>query len=169
MLTAAIYARYSSELQRVTSIEDQVHLCRLSATKFGCTILEDHGYYDAEVSGTIAERDGSKRLLAGAKARQFDAIIVEAQDRLWRDQAEMHLAIKRFRYWGIKVFSVATSTDITDETGNIVATITGLKDSMFSEDLRKKTRRVGEAAIGRGLSAGGRTFGYHSEPVRDEG
>ncbi len=53
----------------------------------------------------------------------------------------MHSALKRLRHWGVKVFSVATGTDITDETGKVVATIVGLKDEMLIEDLRKKTRR----------------------------
>ncbi len=131
-------------------------------------ILEDHIHFDADASGTIEQRPSYKRLLSAAKAHQFRAIIVEAQDRLWRDQAEMHFALKRLRYWGVKVFSVANGTDITDETGNLVATITGLKDSMFVEDLRKKTRRGMLGRVTQGFSVGGRAYGYRSEPVHDE-
>lgn len=165
MLNAAVYARYSSVLQNPSSIEDQVSLCRATVTKFGCTILEV--YSDAEVSGTTAEREGYKRLLAAAKARQFDAIIVEAQDRLWRDQAEMFHALKRLRHWGVRVFSVATGSDLTDETGKLVAAITGLKDEVFIEDLRKKTRRGMLGRVAQGFSVGGRAYGYRSEPAHD--
>ena len=50
MLTAAVYARYSSERQRATSIDDQLRLCQETAARLGCTILEDHVYTDQEIS-----------------------------------------------------------------------------------------------------------------------
>ncbi len=68
-------------------------------------VVNGHIYTDKEISGTTGERAGYRQLLAAAEAHQFDAIIVESQDRLWRDQAEMHAALKRLRFWGIKVFS----------------------------------------------------------------
>ncbi len=163
MLRAAIYARYSSENQRETSIEDQVARCRDAAARFGCSVLEDHIYTDQEISGTIGQRPAYTQLLASAKAHEFDAITVESQDRLWRDQAEMHAALKRLRFWGIKVFSVATGTDLTDKTGGLMASVMGWKDEAFLADLRDKTRRGMLGQIKRGFAVGGRAFGYRSE------
>ena len=114
MLRAAIYARYSSENQRATSIEDQMRVCHQAASRFGVVVLESQLHYDEERTGATSDRPGYQALLAAAKARQFDAILVESQDRLWRDQAEMHAAIKRLRFLGIKVLSVATGSDLTD-------------------------------------------------------
>src|SRR5579872_3077837 len=71
----------------------------------------------ASVAGTA----GYQHLLAAARTRSFDAIIVESQDRLWRNQAEMHAALRRLQFWGIKVFSVATRTDLTDKAGRLIA------------------------------------------------
>ncbi len=167
MLTAAIYARYSSALQQPSSIEDQIALCRGASQKFGCTVLEDHLYSDAGLSGTIDQRPAYRRLITAAKLHAFDAIIVEAQDRLWRDLAEMHHALKRLRHWGIRVFSVATGNDLTDETGKLVAAITGLKDEVFIEDLSRKTRRGMIGRVAQGFSVGGRSYGYRSAPVYD--
>jgi site-specific DNA recombinase len=101
-------------------------------------------------------------LIAAARHRAFDAIIVEAQDRLWRNQAEMHSALRRFTFWGIKVFSIATGTDLTGYGGRVLATVLGLKDEIYLEDLREKTHR-GRA----GFAAGGRAYGYGAEPVTD--
>jgi DNA invertase Pin-like site-specific DNA recombinase len=53
----------------------------------------------------------------------------------------MHSALKRLRFWGIKVFSVSTRTDLTDRTGKLMASVVGWKDEIFAEDLRDKTRR----------------------------
>jgi len=166
---AAIYARYSSELQRATSIEDQVRLCREAAERLGYAVAPGHVFSDQEISGASAARAGYQRLLAAARERAFDAIVVEAQDRLWRDAAEMHSALKLLRFLGVRVFSVATKTDLTDRAGKILAAVVGLKDELFLEDLRDKTRRGREGTIRRGLSAGGRAYGYRSEMVHDDG
>jgi len=44
----------------------------------------------------------------------------------------------------------------------------GWKDQAFLEDLRDKTRRGMAGQVSRGLCAGGRAYGYRSEPVLDE-
>jgi site-specific DNA recombinase len=167
-VNAAIYARYSSELQRATSIEDQVRLCREAAERLGYAVAPGHVFSDHEISGANAHRPGYRRLLAAARERAFDAIVVEAQDRLWRDAAEMHSALRLLRFLGVRVLSVATGTDLTDRAGKILAAVVGLKDELFLDDLRDKTRRGMEGTIRRGLSAGGRAYGYRSEPVHDD-
>jgi DNA invertase Pin-like site-specific DNA recombinase len=140
---------------------------RRKAARFGCTALDDKIYFDSETSGNDAHRDGYKHLLAGARARAFDSIIVEGQDRLWRHQAEMHAALRKLTFWGIKVFSVATGTDLTDKAGKLIATVFGWKDEAYLDDLRNKTRRGLARRVGRGLSAGGRSYGYRTVPVPD--
>lgn len=168
MLTAAIYARYSSELQRPTSIEDQVRLCREAAPRFECVVTDGFVYTDAEISGATGQRRGYHALLEAARSRRFDMILVEAQDRLWRSQGEMHYALERLRHWGVRVIAVMSGTDLTDRTGSILATVVGLKDELFLQDLRDKTRRGMVGQVRRGLSAGGRAYGYRSEPILDE-
>jgi len=41
MSAAAIYARYSSDLQREASIEDQIRICRERAAREGWPIYKD--------------------------------------------------------------------------------------------------------------------------------
>ncbi len=166
MMDAAVYARYSSENQRATSIDDQVALCREAAERFGYSV-NGHVYSDKEISGTTSHRPGYQQLLAAAKAHQLSAIIVESQDRLWRDQAEMHSALKRLRHWGVKVFSVSTGADLTDKSGSLVASVMGWKDEAYTEELKEKTRRGMLGQVKRGYAMGGRAFGYKSEPVFD--
>ena len=164
---AAIYARYSSALQHPSSIEDQVALCRQHAAQFDCTVVDEQVYTDAEISGSEERRAGYQRLLAAAKGREFDALIVEGQDRLWRNQAEMHAALRRLQFWGVKIFSVATGTDLTDKAGKLIASVMGWKDEAYLDDLREKTRRGLAGRVRRGHSAGGRTYGYRTDPVSD--
>jgi len=167
VLRAAIYSRYSSGLQKATSIDDQVARCRGAAARFNCLVLDDHLYTDQEISGTVEQRPAYRRLMKSAQTGQFDAVLVESQDRLWRDQGEMHSALKRLRFWGIKVFSVASGAAMTDSTGKLMASVTGWKDEIFAGALRDKTVRGMAGQIRRGLSAGGRAYGYRSEPIYD--
>jgi site-specific DNA recombinase len=163
----AVYARYSSALQKATSIGDQIALCREAAPKFSCRILDEHIYADKELSSSIQQRPAYNRLLEAAKARAFAAIIVESQDRLWRDQEEMHHALKRLRFWGIKVFSANTGTDLTDRTGKLLASVSGWKDETYLDDLKDKIRRGMQGRVRQGFSVGGRAFGYYSQPEYD--
>ena len=164
-MKAALYARYSSALQRPTSIEDQVALCRQAATRFGCIVGDEHVYADVEVSGAISQRPKYQQLLEAARRGAFDSIIVEAQDRLWRDQAEMHAALKRLRFLGIRVFSVETGADLTDKSGRLIASVKGLMDEAYLDSLREKTRRGMLGQVRRGMSPGGRPYGYRSMPA----
>ncbi len=167
MLKAAIYARYSSSLQRPTSIEDQITLCSSAAPRCGCEVAEEHVYTDVEISGATSQRPGYQTLMQAAKAKQFDAIIVEGQDRIWRDQAEMHAALRRLRFWDVRVYSIETGADLTGKMGNIVATVMGLRDETFLDALREKTHRGQMGQVMRGYSGGARAFGYRSEPIHD--
>jgi DNA invertase Pin-like site-specific DNA recombinase len=58
MLRAAVYARFSSDLQRTTSIEDQIRVCQAAAPRFDCVVLDAHVYRDEELSGATGNRPG---------------------------------------------------------------------------------------------------------------
>ena len=55
-MKAAIYARYSSDLQRQASIEDQFHTCRARIEREGWTLAAK--YKDAAMSGARSHRPG---------------------------------------------------------------------------------------------------------------
>lgn len=156
-MRAAAYARYSSDLQSEKSAEDQIAFIRREAGRFGCTV--EATFKDDALSGAVADRPGYQAMLAAAKRRDFEAIIVEHQDRLWRDQEEMYAALKRLRFASIKVFSVAMG-ELTGDTGKMVATVAGLQAEMYLDDLKQKTRRGMAGQISRGFAVGGPAYGY---------
>src|SRR4051812_9163424 len=97
---AAIYARFSTDLQSDRSIEDQIALCRDWGTRNDFIIVDT--FADRARSGTsVFGRDGLFRLLEDARAGRFDAIIVEALDRLSRDQEDLAGIYKRMSFAGI--------------------------------------------------------------------
>ena len=69
MPTAAIYARYSTDEQRPTSIEDQVRRCREKAAKEGFEVEDRWVFSDSAITGKAKGR--SKRL---SYQRLMDAI-----------------------------------------------------------------------------------------------
>src|SRR6266849_3999586 len=132
-MRAAVYARYSSDMQRDASIEDQIRLCRQRIGAEGWTYLDV--YADRASSGSSTVRPAYQRLLGDARSGLFDVVLAEALDRLSRDQEDIAGLFKRLRFAGIRLFTVAE--------GEITELHVGLKGTMnalFLKDLAQKVR-----------------------------
>jgi DNA invertase Pin-like site-specific DNA recombinase len=70
-LITAVYARYSSDNQSETSVEDQVRLARDRAEQEGLRVPAERIYSDRAVSGTLLRREGLDRLIQDAKRGRF--------------------------------------------------------------------------------------------------
>lgn len=166
-MRAAIYARYSSDLQRDDSIEDQVRICRARIEKEGWQI--GGTYTDHAISGASRFRPGYQKLMEDARAHVFDVVVAEALDRLSRDQEDVAGLYKRLNFSGVKI--------VTISEGEITELHVGLKGAMnalFLKDLAQKIRRGLEGRVRKGKSGGGLGYGYEvirafdagGEPVR---
>ncbi len=91
-MRAAIYSRFSSQLQSEASIEDQERLCRERAEREGWTVVAT--FADRALSGASMLRPGLQGLLEAASAGRFDVVLTEALDRLSRDQADVAGALQ---------------------------------------------------------------------------
>jgi site-specific DNA recombinase len=96
----SIYARFSSDLQRAASIEDQLRLCKERAAKEGWVVARYHT--DQAVSGASLIRPGIQKLLQDAAAERLDIILTESLDRLSRDQEDIAHIYKRMRFLGVR-------------------------------------------------------------------
>lgn len=157
MKRAAIYARFSTDLQDERSIEDQVTLCRKYAEREGLNIVAT---FDdrARSGGSILGRDGLLALMDKAREHQFDVIIVEALDRLSRDMEDLAGIHKRLSFLGIEIRAVHEGV-----VNTVLVGLRGLVGQLYREDNAHKVRRGQAGRVGQGLNAGGRTYGY--EPV----
>lgn len=91
MPTAAIYARYSTDEQRPTSIDDQVRRCRQNAARHGYEVEDKWVFSDSAITGTAkgrVKRVGYQRLLDALEARQLDVVFVDEVSRVARDMLE---------------------------------------------------------------------------------
>ncbi|RUX25833.1 recombinase family protein [Mesorhizobium sp. M7A.F.Ca.US.011.01.1.1] len=154
MKRAPIYARFSTELQNERSTADQIALCRAYAVRNGLNIVAV--YEDKARSGSsVLGRDGLMNLMEAAQRSMFDAIVVEALDRLSRDMADLAGLHKRLSFLGIEIQAVHDG--IADA---VLIGIRGLVGQMQREDGAKKVRRGMAGVVRDGRHAGGRAYGY---------
>src|ERR1700719_3604252 len=65
----AIYARYSSDMQRESSIEDQIRKCKEHAAKQGWVIADNYIRFDQAISGATDRRPELQGLLIAAEQK----------------------------------------------------------------------------------------------------
>lgn len=165
MTRAAIYARYSSDRQSESSVDDQVALCRRAADARGLTVVEVHG--DAAISGAVARRPGLDALLASVQAGRLDVVLVESLDRLGRDLGDLDRLRKTLGFRGVRLLGVSDGVDTARDGDALLYGVRAVLSEAYLADLAKKTHRglAGRAAAAK--VTGGLPFGYRSEPARD--
>jgi DNA invertase Pin-like site-specific DNA recombinase len=154
MQRAAIYARFSTDLQNERSIDDQAALCRKYAESQDLTIVatfEDR----ARSGGSILGRDGLFQLMEQARAGAFEVIVVEALDRLSRDMEDLAGIHKRLSFLGVQIRAVHEGV-----VNTVLVGLRGLVGQLYREDNAHKVRRGLAGRVDRGLNAGGLTYGY---------
>ena len=112
MRTAA-YARFSSDLQRDTSLEDQLRTCRSTRGKHGWTWQPAHIYTDAAISGSSIEgRAGLQAALkaAASEPRPFDVLLVDDSSRVARDLADALRVVQGLRFAGVRAIYISQGT-----------------------------------------------------------
>lgn len=154
MKLAATYSRYSTEHQTDKSIADQQALCHEHARRLGVKIVRD--YSDQAMTGqTMIGRDGLLDMMAAAKNREFDVVIVESLDRLSRDQAELATIHKRLNFENVVIETVHEG-----QASTMLVGLRGLIGQMFVEDTRHKVKRGLLGVIEDGRNPGGKSYGY---------
>lgn len=160
LVRAAIYARFSTDNQKEASIEDQVRVCRRAAVAAGFHIVAT--FEDKGISAGTSDRPGYQKLLAKARARAFDIVVVEDISRLWRNRAEYGPRSAELEDLGIHLLTCVGDDTRRDGYGLVL----GIKQAI-AEAARKeigyRTRRGMEGLALAGKSTGGRCFGYDAE------
>src|SRR5262245_61688827 len=100
-MRAVIYARYSTDLQSPSSIEDQIRVCRERIDRECWTFQA--AYSDRAVSGASRLRASYQTLLQDARGGVFDVVVAEALDRLSRDQEDIAHLFKNLTFAGVKL------------------------------------------------------------------
>jgi site-specific DNA recombinase len=166
-MKCAIYSRYSSDRQSPTSIDDQIRKCREFAQLRGWQVLDEHVYSDKAISGALAGRDGLERMMAAATTKAFDCLLVDDSSRISRKLAEALNVSDQLRFAGVQIHFISQGYDTDSPQSEVLTTVHGLVDGLFIRELGAKTKRGLEGKVLRSLHAGGKIFGYNSQPIED--
>jgi site-specific DNA recombinase len=163
-MKAAIYARYSTDMQRKESIEDQFRVCERLAERHDFRVALR--FSDAAISGGTTQRPGYQNMLKAARHREFDVIVAEDTSRLWRNLAEQSPRLAELSDLGLHV--VTADFDSRSESAGILGAVTGAMGEQYRKEIGRRVRRGLEGLARNGKSAGGRSYGYipaaQSEP-----
>ena len=160
MTSCIVYARYSSDMSRDASIEDQVRLCNQYIANQKWTSAGT--FEDRAISGASTLRPGYQSMLALVRQGGINVVLAEALDRLSRDQEDVAALFKIVRFAGAKLVTLAEG-----EISELHIGLKGTMNALFLKDLALKTKRGLEGRINKGRSAGGNAYGY--DVVREYG
>jgi site-specific DNA recombinase len=163
-MKAVVYTRYSSDLQRDTSIEDQLRQCRRLAAAHGFEIVAE--YADRAISGGTTERPEYQKMLTAARAGEFKIVLADELSRLWRSRAEFGARSCEFEDLGVDLVTCTGDDTRTGGWGLLISIKSALAEHQRRE-ISHRTRRGLEGRALAGKSTGGRTFGYESAEVVD--
>ncbi|HSH30043.1 MAG TPA: recombinase family protein [Thiohalobacter sp.] len=162
-MTVAIYARYSTDRQQATSIEDQIRVCRERAGTEGLSVTAT--YEDRAISGAIVDRAGYQSLLGDARDGQVRVILVEEVSRLWRSQSEQWRCVEELQFAGIRVIGVRDGIDTSRDGFELLLAVQGAMNARARQETAWRTHRGLSGRVARGLCAGGVPYGYRTEAV----
>lgn len=152
-MRAAIYARFSSALQKDSSIEDQVRICTERAEREGWEVTAV--FSDFAISGAVRERPGLNAMLEHIRTDNAEMVLAESLDRISRNLGDMHQLFERLKFAGASIFTLSE--------GPINALQIGFKGTMAGEQLRDmadKIRRGQSGRVAAGRAAGNIVYGY---------
>jgi DNA invertase Pin-like site-specific DNA recombinase len=148
-MKAAIYGRVSTTAQDTNL---QMREVRQFVQRRGWQIAEE--YTDKGISGSKEKRPALDKLMADAKRRRFDAVVVYRYDRFARSLRHLVNALEEFRALGIEFVSIHEGVDTSTPNGRLVFGIFASIAEFERELIRARVRSGLAAARARGIQLG---------------
>ena len=173
-MRAAIYARYSSNLQSYDSIEAQVYACQKYCDQNGYQVVAV--YEDEAASAKTTNRPKFLEMLEDAKQNKFDKLIIHKIDRFSRNLHDAVTCKFDLQKAGVTIEFVDQKIDGSPESVILESVLMGLSE-YYSKNLAKETMKVLMNNARKGKFNGGYPpFGYKIvegnyaiEPIEAEG
>ena len=116
----AIYARVSTK-NNGQDPETQLMALREYAKARQLEIFAE--YVDVRISGSKQDRPALNSLMADARKRRFDTVLVARFDRFARSTRHLVLALEEFNALGVDFISLSESIDTSTPMGKMVFTV----------------------------------------------
>jgi putative DNA-invertase from lambdoid prophage Rac len=142
MFRAGLYARVSTHDQQTLSL--QIRAMREYAARRGWTIAAQI----KEVGSGAATRELRERLLAAARRREIDVVLVWRLDRWGRSLVDLVVTLKELAELGVSFVSLTEALDLTTPTGRAMAGLLSVFAEFKHEILCERIRAgIAEARL----------------------
>ena len=132
-----LYARCST--RRDQRPEVQIEELRRFAGARGWDIDPDHIIVDEGLSGRNPNRPGLNRLMALARSRKIDCILILKLDRLFRSLKHIVVTLEELQELGVQLISVKESLDMTTSAGRLMIHLISSFAEFEAELARERT------------------------------
>lgn len=136
---AVAYCRFSSDNQRLESIDAQVRAIKEYCRKEGYTLIKI--YIDEAISGTsIDDREEFLQMIEDSKKKEFNHVIVHKFDRFARNRYDHAIYEKQLNENGVKLISVLEQLNDSPEAVILKSVLTGMNE-YYSLNLAREVRK----------------------------
>ena len=133
-LRVALYARVSTHDQQTLPL--QIRALREYAAKRGWTIVAQ----TKEVGSGASQREQRETLIAAARRREIDAVLVWRLDRWGRSVADLVSTLQELQHLGVGFVSLTEALDLTTPAGRAMAGLLAVFAEFEREILRERVR-----------------------------
>ena len=133
-LRAGLYARVSTHDQQTLPL--QIRALREYAAKRGWTIVAQI----KEVGSGASQRELREALLATARRREIDVVMVWRLDRWGRSVADLVSTLQELQHLGVGFVSLTEALDLTTPAGRAMAGLLAVFAEFEREILRERVR-----------------------------
>ena len=164
-LRVLIHARFSTEEQRQSSIDDQITACRAfldaslpkgtKPTQITVEVIKE-----PEISGEIADRPGINQVWAGIESKRWDLIIAEESSRLYRHHTKAGELFESAVDAGVRVICPSDYIDTADDDWPDRLHMCQMQHSRSNFYTRQRIRRAHDGLWARGAAVGNTVIGY---------
>jgi putative DNA-invertase from lambdoid prophage Rac len=134
MFRAGLYARVSTNDQQTLSMQSRA--MREYADRRGWTIAVQV----REVGSGAAKRVAREKLLAAARRRELDVVLVWRLDRWGRSVTDLLATLQELEHLGVGFVSLTEALDLTTPAGRAMAGLLAIFAEFEREILRERTR-----------------------------
>jgi DNA invertase Pin-like site-specific DNA recombinase len=134
MFRVGLYARVSTHDQKTLPL--QIRTMREYATKRGWEIAVQI----KEIGSGAVERELREKVMAAARRREIDVVLVWRLDRWGRSLADLVVTLKELSELGVGFVSLTEALDLTTPTGRAMAGLLSVFAEFEHEILRERIR-----------------------------
>ncbi len=129
-----LYGRVSTKKEQ--DPETQLQDLRRFAAARGFEVVGE--YVDVGVSGAKERRPGLDQVMALARARRVDAVLVAAFDRFGRSLPHLVRALEEFQHLGVGFVSLREQLDLTSPSGRVMFAVIAAMAEFERELIRER-------------------------------